>query len=158
MTSRSKRLGQEGKQMQQSNLHNKIIRELLIGVGLVAFLQVGNTYAFLNDGEVVEDNIFATGSLQVDLRNVTPAETGSTVSPSNSVMKYFEVENTGNEEFKYSLGITNLTPDNDLCGELDLETFLVPTVGDPILKYDGKLKDFVANADGTDPDLYMALG
>ncbi|NMB70132.1 lamin tail domain-containing protein [candidate division WWE3 bacterium] len=144
--------------MSRNKILNKVTFVFLYITGIFAFLQVGNTYAYLNDGETVKDNSFGTGTLQIELRKVNSDDADSVISPSNSITKYFEVENIGNEEFIYSLELKDTPSDNDLCGEVDLKAYLVPDTGEAILKYDGKLKNFAVNSDGTDNDLLMSLG
>ncbi|OGC78274.1 hypothetical protein A2619_05680 [candidate division WWE3 bacterium RIFOXYD1_FULL_39_9] len=143
--------------MLKNNLQNKIYFAGALLIAGLLFTRTEPTYAFLNDGEAIKDNTFAAGALTIDLTDVTTGDPETTVSPSSSITKFFNVENVGNEVFKYSLETTNPTGDADLCSELLLKAYWLVDGEEPQLKYEGKLGEFLLNGDGADTEMVLAM-
>jgi len=107
--------------MQKSYSKIIFLASLLI-LGLSLFT-VGETFAYLDDDENLENNIYSAGSLDFSLSS-SGDFSPSTLNPEESATRTINVINNGSLPFQYNISTVKIAGDDDFCSALKLEAKL----------------------------------
>jgi len=134
-----------------------MFKKILVGliIGLVGLLNTGLAYAVFSDSANLTGNTISTSTLYFNLTDnggnsiFYPLFFSSDLTPGSSKSATFKINKEGTENFKYNLGFSKTSGDDNLCVVLNLKVKI-----DGSNVYDGSLSGLtiapISISDGTD--------
>lgn len=134
-----------------------MFKKILVGlsIGLVGLLNTGLAYAVFSDNANVTGNTISTSTLYFNLTDsggdqiFYPLFFSSDLTPGSSKSATFKINKEGTENFKYNIGFSKTSGDDNLCVALNLKVKI-----DGSNVYDGSLSGLaitpVSISDGMD--------